>query len=145
MASLGRWPPCSVGTPRNVSQATMVNTNDHGILLVKAGQYGARAFMITGINSPVISPDWSLITFSAGEQWGPGTIARELAARGITEDEALDAHDFTFSLLSDVVTTETSGRRETSRFYSQRALSSSNAVGHSRSVATHTTLRMMRA
>ena len=89
----------------------------------KAGRYSAelRSLGLT----PSDIPDWSPITFSAGEQWGPGTIARELAARGITEDEALDVHDFAFSWLSDVVATETD---EETRDFIRNALSSSNAV-----------------
>jgi hypothetical protein len=53
---------------------------------------------------PSSIPDWSPIEFS--EAATEREIILELARRGITEDEALDASDFAFSWLTDTLVTE---------------------------------------
>ena len=49
-------------------------------------------------------PNWSPIEFS--EATTEREVILELARRGITEDEALDASDFAFSWLTDTLVTE---------------------------------------
>ena len=61
---------------------------------------GLRALGIT----PSATPDWSPIEFEANPS--DNTIIAELARRGITENEALDASDFAFSWLTDTLVHE---------------------------------------
>ena len=61
---------------------------------------GLRALGI----APNATPDWSPIEFGANPS--DEAIVAELARRGITEDEALDASDFAFSWLTDTLVHE---------------------------------------